>query len=369
MMPGQARVERYEEEFQEKLQHTQDQFKDLFSGEIQGFRSPSQNYRMRAEFKIWKEQGQCHYAMYAPGEYKRPIVIEDLSIGSTTITRLMPKLLALVNADEELSRRLFQVEFLTTTQDEALITLIYHRPINERWLEKARELETQLGAYVIGRSRKQKLICSQDYLIERFSLESLAHSQSEFSYQQIETGFTQPNAAICRDMLNWAVIQTKDIGGDLLELYCGNGNFTLPLSVNFRKVFATEISKLSIRAAQYNILENQRDNITIARLASEEVAEAFAGVREFRRLKDIDLGNFDFSTVFVDPPRAGLDDDSLALIANYDHILYISCNPDTLKNNLEVLSETHNIEQMAMFDQFPYTEHRECGVLLRKRKQ
>jgi len=40
---------------------------------------------------------------------------------------------------------------------------------------------------------------------------------------------------------------------DLLELYCGNGNFTVPLAANFRRVVATEVSKASVTAAQHNM--------------------------------------------------------------------------------------------------------------------
>lgn len=68
--------------------------------------------------------------------------------------------------------------------------------------------------------------------------------------------FTQPNAAVCRKMLEWACRAAEGLGGDLLELYCGNGNFTLPLSRYFRQVLATEISKTSVSAAQWNIEAN-----------------------------------------------------------------------------------------------------------------
>ena len=47
-------------------------------------------------------------------------------------------------------------------------------------------------------------------------------------------------------------------------------------------------------------------------------------------------------------------------------IIYISCNPDTLQDNLKTLSTTHKVTKFAMFDQFPYTHHVESGVLLEK---
>ena len=63
-------------------------------------------------------------------------------------------------------------------------------------------------------------------------------------------------------------------GGDLLELYCGNGNFTLPLATRVRKVLATEISKSSVNAALANLADNGVDNVTLVRLSAEELTQA-----------------------------------------------------------------------------------------------
>ena len=72
----------------------------------------------------------------------------------------------------------------------------------------------------------------------------------------------------------------------------------------------------------------------------------------------------DFDTVFVDPPRAGIDDETLKLLQGFERIIYISCNPDTLHDNLKTLTQTHRVTNFAMFDQFHFTHHVESGVLL-----
>ena len=88
------------------------------------------------------------------------------------------------------------------------------------------------------------------------------------------------------------------------------------------------------------------------------------GVRDFNRLQGIDLKGYQCETIFVDPPRSGLDAETEKMVQAYPRILYISCNPQTLCKNLETLSQTHRVERLALFDQFPYTHHMECGVLL-----
>ena len=98
-------------------------------------------------------------------------------------------------------------------------------------------------------------------------------------------------------------------------------------------------------------------------MSSEEIVQALNGEREFRRLANINLNDYNIKTVFVDPPRCGLDQESVNFVSQFDNIIYISCNPHTLKENLMSLPD-FRIKKLALFDQFPYTEHTETGVIL-----
>lgn len=325
------------------------------------FPSPISHYRMRAEFKFWREDGDCFYAMTAVDN--SIMRIDQFLVACEHINTLMPALLAELKTSDLLRKKLFQVEFLATTTGDAVITLIYHRQLDEAWKALATALQEKIGCSIIGRSRGKKIVLGCDYVTEKFTVNG-----EVFTQKQPETAFSQPNAAVNQQMLIWATECTKGIGGDLLELYCGNGNFTLPLSRQFEKVLATEVSKSSVNALQHNVTANNCNNIALARLSSEEFTQALNNVRPFRRLARINLADYRFTTVLVDPPRAGLDPDTINLIQRFDHILYISCNPDTLAANLQTLCETHTITRTALFDQFPYTHHMESGVMLRKKQ-
>jgi tRNA (uracil-5-)-methyltransferase len=331
---------------------------------LEVFSSPTTGFRMRAEFRFWHNDGDAFYAMFPKGDSNTAIRVDEFPIAHTFVNHLMQKLRQAVLASSTLLNRLFQVEFLCTLNGDHLITLIYHRKLDAQWQEKAITLEKSLGVSIIGRSRQQRLVVSKDYVDEVLNVDGNA-----LYYRQIEGGFTQPNAYINQHMLAWAKVQSKNLNGDLLELYCGNGNFTVALAQHFDKVLATEISKPSVKSAQYNFATNNINNVQVCRMSSEDITTALNKERTFRRLvnNDIDLDNYQFSTVLVDPPRAGLDDATLALIQRFDHILYISCNPETLCNNLKQLCETHTINKAALFDQFPYTEHIETGVFLTRR--
>lgn len=326
--------------------------------------SPPQGFRLRAEFRIWHDGDDLYYAMFDGQDPKTPLRIDEFPIASERIQAAMPRLRELLLPSEALRRKLFQVEFLSTLSGELLLTLIYHRPLSADWEAAAGELEHALGAHVIGRSRKQKLVLSRDWVEERLPLNA-----GEYHYRQYEQGFTQPNGRVNCEMINWACAQAQGLGGDLLELYCGNGNFTLPLATQFDEVLATELSKRSIEAALHNQASNGVDNLALARLSAEEMSAALRGDREFRRLKNLprSLADYRFSTLFVDPPRAGLDPATLTLAAGFDNVLYVSCNPLTLAENLRPLTVSHQVEALALFDQFPYTDHMECGVRLARR--
>lgn len=371
-------INEYQVQLDNKINRIITQFAPFSPPELEVYPSPMSHFRFRAEFRIWHTDrngtlaglDDMFYAMFErDGQAKKIVEITDFPIASRAINELMPILLNQLKSNAILKDKLFQIDFLNTLNGEMLVTLIYHKKLNDEWQILANELANQLNIKLIGRSRGQKLVLGDDFVTEKMTV-NIKGQETDFYYQQIEGGFSQPNAFVCQKMLNFAcdVADKIDNKKDLLELYCGNGNFTLPLSKYFNKVLATEMAKSSVNSAKWAIEYNQIDNIAIARLSAEEFSEVHAGKREFRRLIEsgINIKDYDFNTVFVDPPRAGIDDETLKILAGFDNIIYISCNPDTLFDNLQVLNATHKIKRFALFDQFPYTHHIESGVWLVK---
>jgi tRNA (uracil-5-)-methyltransferase len=353
----------YEEQLIGKEKRVSELLAPFYVQKLEVYDSPKSHYRARSEFRIWHDGDRCDYAM-GNIEKKGAINIEECPKVIKPIENRMWKLLGKINDSKEvLKNRLFAVEFLATTTDECLITMLYHRKLDDTWSAEAKKLETELDCKIMGRSRKQKVILSDEFVTEKLEIDNKV-----FTYVEYESGFTQPNPVVNVKMIGWAIKQAKKVGhGDFLESYCGLGNFTLPLSHYFDKVLATEISKGSIKAALENCELNNISNITFARLASEEMTEALNGTRMFNRLQHIDLKAYNFSTVLVDPPRAGLDESTINLIATIENIIYISCNPNTLARDLVTLCKTHTVQDAAMYDQFPHTAHVESGVFLVKK--
>lgn len=330
---------------------------------LQVFASAPAHFRQRAEFRIWHTPERLFYAMFDPENPKHPVEISACPMAAESIDNLMAPLLEKISENDILKNGLFEIDFLATLSGEMLVTLIYRKKLDDQaWSLAAQTLRDALPInHLIGRSRKQKIVLDQDFVIERLEADHQA-----WWFQQIENSFTQPNAKMAQNMLAWAREQSRGLGGDLLELYCGNGHFSIALADLYGRVLATEISKTSVKSAQFNLAKNGVQNVEVVKMAAEDVSQALQG-REYNRLADIDLSTYQFNSIFVDPPRAGLDDLTRQLTSEFDHILYISCNPETLARDLTVLEKTHDLMAAALFDQFPYSHHIESGVLLKRK--
>lgn len=351
----------WELSYDEQIRKKQSYVVELFGVElVETFVSPESHYRNRAEFRIWHDDEGMHYAMNQM-EKGRVVLVESCPKVVKSIAELMRPLREMIEGDEMLRERLFSVEFLSSSE-KVLVSMLYHKRIDESWDLHAKKLEIELGISVIGRSKKVKRVISDDFVVD----EQLVDGRL-YKYHIIEGGFSQPNSFVNAHMVEWATAHVKH-PRDLLELYCGHGNFTMPFSRQFERVLATEISKSSIKSAKKSCELNDITNIEFLRMSVEDLTSAFKKHREFVRLKDIELDGYDFSHVFVDPPRAGIDEKSLEFIAQFENIIYISCNPETLKRDVLYLSERFEVKDFALFDQFAHTNHIELGIILKKKE-
>ncbi len=311
---------------------------------------------MRAEFRLWHERDDFYYAMFdADGAIVR---VDYYAAANRQINKMMTALIESLRADKPLAQRLFQVEFHCSSSGDRLATLVYHRHLEGSWLPAAERVAQRTGASIIGRSRGQRLVAGRDFVTEHMRVDGV-----EYRWRQPEGSFTQANASVNRAMLQWASEWAAQCGDTLLELHCGSGNFTLPLARHFEQTLAADSGRGAITALRQNLRDNSITNAYPLRMSTLEVWQALSGERRFRRLHDAPHHSAHFDALLVDPPRAGLDDAALACARTVPQMLYISCNPQSLSRDLEQLPQLH-MHRLALFDQFPYTPHIECGVWL-----
>jgi len=352
----------YAAQLSRKLETLKEEFGHFWSGEFEVFESPESNFRDRVEFRVYKEGDDGLYFALTNRE-KRFFEVKECEILSHPLNELVKTLPAALNADKTLRGGLFSAELLGNGKDECVLNLVYHRRLDAVWTESAKALSAKHGVSITGRSKGEIHTVGKDFVTRDFEV-----GGEKLTYIIKQNCFSQPNGAVNEKMLNWATSNASG-EGDLIELYCGSGNFTMAFAKKYRKVFATEVVKEALDAAKKNKELNSLENLYLGRISAEEASEALGGVREFTRLQGINLKEFDFHTIFVDPPRSGLGQMGREFAAKYDEIIYISCSPQTLKTDLGYLCATHDIKAFAAFDQFAYTHHLECGVRLVRRGQ
>ena len=310
--------------------------------------SPSYGYRSRCEFGYKNN----FYTMYSPsGDI---IYLDTFRVARPSIQALMPKLLNQINKSNVLKTKLFQINFRSNRKNRVLVSLIYHKLLDDKIKGLADKIANILDISINLRS-KNNLYSTHCDLLED-DIENL-----ETILYQTDQSFYQPNYFHMPEMVTKAMSFIKD-PKDLLELYCGSGTFSLPMRKLFNNIFATENNRQSIRCLNKSIDEQNINNIFHARLSAEEVSELFAG-RVFKRMNGINISDFNFSHVLVDPPRAGLDKDVISLISKFKNIIYISCNYETYERDVKNL-KGFTIKNIEIFDQFPNTKHLEIVSLL-----
>ena len=141
---------------------------------IETFQSERMNYRMRANFSIWRDSPNdpdprsLYYAMFEEEHPTIPLEVVDFPRGTKRMNSIMIQLLKYMqqNPDANLHLRLMEVRIVTTLTDDAVIVLIYNRPLLQTWEDEATKLSVHLAAKIIGRSRKVKKVIGGDELVE-----------------------------------------------------------------------------------------------------------------------------------------------------------------------------------------------------------
>ncbi len=168
-------------------------------------------------------------------------------------------------------------------------------------------------------------------------------------YQYNAESFFQINPALLPQLIDFAL---SGAGGETaLDLYCGVGLFTLPLSRRFAKVVGIEANHVATRFARRNL---QHAGLTNARVITGNVAE------EIKNAQDVDF-------ILLDPPRAGAESVVIKGILDLHpkRISYVSCDPATLARDLKkLIAGGYVVESIAGFDLFPQTHHVETVVQL-----
>ena len=191
---------------------------------------------------------------------------------------------------------------------------------------------------IVGIIVNDKTIYGEDNFIERIG---------GFLFKVNINSFFQINLDILNEVFN---IIRKDNYGKVVDLYCGVG--TLGIAISKDKLYGIEIVPEAVKDAIKNAQINKQDNLYMLGDSSK-----------IKEIKD----NID--TIIIDPPRSGLNKETLdnVLNINPNNLIYMSCNPLTLARDLNIIKNNYEINDFYVLNMFPRTKHIECLVMLKSK--
>lgn len=197
---------------------------------------------------------------------------------------------------------------------------------------------------VVGIIYNNKTIYGNNFFYERIG---------GFLFKVSFNSFFQINHYICHELFK---LINKEINKDniVIDLYSGVGTLSLVASAKAKKVISVEIIENAVLNGIFNAKINKRDNIDFLLGDTSKVIS---------KIKD------DFNVLIVDPPRSGLDKNTIFFIKTRkpQKIIYVSCDPNTLMRDLKQLEDYYEITTYKIMDMFSYSYHLESFVVLNKK--
>ncbi len=313
-------------------------------------------YRNRLQFKVSAQKGKLRIGFYRQGSH----LVEDAVGGCPIAAPLINQVLSCCRAVLASYPDAQSVTQLSIDAGDNGVLVIIHQ--TGRVSSNSRD-------YLIGRSGEfgpcTGLFIKAD---NQRNIEKLWGS-SEISYRMnladpdqnpVELTYPPGGFAQVHQLQNVTMLSViRRLGAfssteHLLDLYCGNGNFSTPLAAEVASVVGIEGNAESIRAAEYNKELNKVANIQFF------CDDAASGVRTL-----VDQGRT-FDAVLLDPPRAGAGDSVAGIVSlKPNKLIYVSCDPSTLARDCGLLSGFgYSVVRSVPIDMFPQTYHIESVTLL-----
>lgn len=235
--------------------------------------------------------------------------------------------------------------------------------INGRKMEKQEEFVTyltnqfpEIKSIIINSNMKNTnvILGKENHII--FGNGYIKDILGNFEFQISPFSFYQVNPIQAEKIYQIGVksanISKEDI---VFDLYSGIGTISLFMAKYAKKVYGIEIVEEAVKMAKENAINNKVENIEFIAGDVEKVLQKL--IQEKNIIPDV---------IMVDPPRKGLDKNTIQNISKVKpkKVVYISCNPATLVRDLHMLEEKYEITSITPVDMFPFTHHVESITVL-----
>lgn len=318
-------------------------------------------YRSRVQLKVRSVGGELHMGFYRQGSHFVVGLPGLCMIASDAVNRVYSAVRPILERFPE-PDRVPQVDVAAGDDGRTLLLVHY---IGEKpdkaaeWLHRNMPGDAIANGLFIQTGRKATImkIRGEDrisYVIPPGLVPGLPEMRLSFrcgGFSQVNYG---QNLKLVKTLLSWARLTGTE---RVLDLFCGNGNFSIPVAGSCAEVVGLEDFRQSIEDAVRNAVVN---GVTNARFLCRDSA---------RGLKELLANGERFDLVILDPPRTG-SLETVRLIPDLapGKVVYVSCDPPTLARDLAVLMKGgYTVVSSRPVDMFPQTHHIESITILQRK--
>jgi len=305
-------------------------------------RSPeTSHYRLRTQFNVRQKDGRQQIGFFRQGSYDlievenafliHPLINRTLNSVRTLVSELPVLTEIHINASPSA-----QVHILFFSETDAY-------PGIDAFFSKLQKAAPEVIG-ITGYSRKRKAFSLGRNKLT-LEVEDLTLNATEGNFFQVNWA---QNLNMVRTVLDFSALTGTET---VLDLYCGIGNFSLPLARKARTLIGIESGYSSIEDAIANAKLNK---ITNAEFIADDMQKGLKELIQRKMRADV---------IVLDPPRAGATLKTLERVLAFvpQKIVYVSCNPSTLARDLKFFHLFgFRLDRLQPVDMFPYTYHIEC---------
>jgi len=316
-------------------------------------------YRSRIQLKLAVKEGKLKLGFFKCGSHQVVDAPVGCPIAHPLLNRIAAQFRALLARLPDLER-LSQLDLALGDPEDSVAVLHFSgddpAPLSRALLAARAELPEVSGLFLRCGSKSR--------LVKVFGVDSLGYlvpaglwpGSRALELRFGRGGFSQvnyrQNLALIRTVWQWGELNA---GMRLLDLYCGNGNLSVPIAPYLGEVIGVEGYAPSIDDARANAKANGIGN------ASYQVSDAALAVKRLAARGER------FDLVLLDPPRSGAEQVAEIARLKPDTIIYVSCDPPTLSRDLALLAEEgYRVTRSQPVDMFPQTYHLESVTQLKR---
>ncbi len=304
--------------------------------------SPStEHYRLRAQFSVRLKDHKQQIGFFRRGSYDL-IEVENQFLTHPLINKALKAIRALSNDLPRLS----EIHINASPADEVDVLLFSEQsslPSMDAFFTKLKQHAPEVIGMTGFANRKKVFTLGRNQLT--LEVEGLTFKATEGNFFQINW---EQNRNMVLTVLDFAGLSGKEA---VLDLYCGIGNFALPLAKKASTVIGIESGYSAIEDAKANARLN---GITNAEFIADDMQKGLKTLMQRKIRADL---------IVLDPPRAGATLKTLERVLAFvpKKIVYVSCNPSTLARDLKFFHLFgFHLDRLQPVDMFPWTYHIEC---------